>query len=344
VKLHFAEIHWGNRVAGGVGSRKFNVDIEGTRQLTEYDIFATTGGALRADVKQFNLEITDGTLNINFVSGTASHPKVSAIEVVPVTVSPVNNPPVLSAIGNKTVTAGQKLTFTAKAVDNDYPPQDLKFSLAGSVPAGATILTSLAFVNYTQTASGAFSWTPTEPGTYTFRVKITDNGYPAASDEQQITVTVKPVPAITAFRVNAGGNAFSTIDARSFAADAYFSGGSVSVTTPLGIGGTADDYLYQTGRHGASFSYNFPTGNGSYDVVLHFAETYWSNTVPGGIGSRKFHVNIEGVRKLTDYDVFARAGGALKVAQETFRGKRSGRHAEPGLPEGCSRQPGHQSH
>jgi hypothetical protein len=119
--------------------------------------------------------------------------------------------------------------------------------------------------------------------------------------------------------VNAGGNAFSTIDARSFAADGYFSGGAVSTATSLGIGGTADDYLYQTGRHGASFSYNFPTGNGSYDVVLHFAETYFGNTVPGGVGSRKFHVNLEGVRKLTDYDVFARAGGALKVAQETFR-------------------------
>ncbi len=320
VNLHFAEIYWGtSRAAGGVGSRKFNVDIEGTRRLTEYDIFATTGSALRADLQRFELEVTDEILNINFLPGTASQPKVSAIEVFPATPGPINNPPVLAAIGNKTVTAGQKLTFTAKAVDKNYPPQDLKFSLAGSVPAGAAIETSQAFVGYVQTASGAFSWTPTVPGTYTFRVKITDNGFPAASDEEQITVTVKPAPATTAFRVNAGGNAFSTIDARSFAADAYFSGGSVSKATALSIGGTADDYLYQTGRHGSSFAYNFPTGNGSYDVVLHFAETYWGNTVPGGIGSRKFHVNMEGVRRLTDYDVFARAGGALRVAQETFR-------------------------
>jgi hypothetical protein len=53
-------------------------------------------------------------------------------------------------------------------------------------------------------------------------------------------------------------------------------------------------------------------------VVLHFAETYFGNTVPGGTGSRQFHVNLEGVRKLTDYDVFAKAKGALRVAQETF--------------------------
>ncbi len=134
------------------------------------------------------------------------------------------------------------------------------------------------------------------------------------------TVVVLPTPFSRAgIRVNAGGNAFTTADARNFAADMYASGGTVSAATALGISGTADDYLYQTGRHGASFTYNFPTGNGTFDVVLHFAETYWGNTVPGGIGSRRFHVNMEGVRKLSDYDIFARAGGALRVAQETFR-------------------------
>jgi hypothetical protein len=321
VYLHFAEIYWGNGRAGGVGSRKFNVDIEGSRRLTEYDIFATAGGALRADFQRFELEVTDGTLNISFVPGSASQPKVSAIEVIPATPNPANNPPVLSSIGNKTVTAGQTLAFTTKATDYDYIFQNLSFSLAGSVPAGATIQTqnSRTITGNSVIVGGNFSWTPTVPGSYTFRVKVTDNGYPAASDEEQITVTVKPDPAATAFRVNAGGNAFSTIDARPFAADAYFSGGTVSTTTTQGIGGTADDYLYQTGRHGSSFAYNFPTGNGSYDVVLHFAETYWGTTAPGGIGSRKFHVNLEGARKLTDYDVFARAGGALRVAQETFR-------------------------
>ncbi len=126
----------------------------------------------------------------------------------------------------------------------------------------------------------------------------------------------RPTPA---FRVNAGGKQYTTPDARTFAADAYFSGGVVSTTTTRDIAGTGDDYLYQTGRHGASFSYNFPTGNGRYDVVLHFAETYWGNTVPGGVGSRRFDVHMEGTPQLIDYDIFARAGAALRVAQETFR-------------------------
>ncbi len=127
-----------------------------------------------------------------------------------------------------------------------------------------------------------------------------------------------PAPA-GQLRINAGGGAFTAIDQRKFRADAYFQGGTVSTPVSNAIAGTGDDFLYQTGRHGASFAYNLPTGNGTFDVVLHFAETYWGNTAPGGVGSRRFHVNMEGVRKLTDYDVFAKAGGALRVRQETFR-------------------------
>ncbi|HEX8530731.1 MAG TPA: malectin domain-containing carbohydrate-binding protein, partial [Cytophagales bacterium] len=225
------------------------------------------------------------------------------LEILPIT--PVNLPPVLAAIGDKRVTLGQTLSFKATATDAEG--NALSFSLVDA-PAGATI----------GSATGVFTWTPTASGTFSCTVRVTDNAYGQNTDEERITLTVTPsLPG--AYRVNAGGNGFSTLDTRSFTADAYFSGGSVSAPTAAAIAGTADDYLYQTGRHGASFSYNFPTGNGAYDVVLHFAETYFGNTVPGGIGSRKFHVNLEGVRKLTDYDIFARAGGALRVAQETFR-------------------------
>ena len=44
--------------------------------------------------------------------------------------------------------------------------------------------------------SGVFSWAPTEaqgPGTYTFDVVATDNGSPALSDRETITVTVNEI-------------------------------------------------------------------------------------------------------------------------------------------------------
>ncbi|MBD0259313.1 MAG: hypothetical protein ICV83_26640, partial [Cytophagales bacterium] len=126
-------------------------------------------------------------------------------------------------------------------------------------------------------------------------------------------------PAPVAFRINAGGGAYQTQDGRHYQADAYFEGGVVSREATGAVARTGDDYLYQNGRHGGAFRYNIPVGNGEYEVVLHFAETYWGNLAPGGAGSRKFNADIEGVRKLTRYDIFAKAGGAMTAAQETFR-------------------------
>jgi hypothetical protein len=105
---------------------------------------------------------------------------------VKVTVNEVNVAPELAAIGNKTVDEETALTFTASATDADLPANTLSYSLTGTVPAGASINAS----------TGAFSWTPTEaqgPGSYTFTVKVTDNGTPALSDEETITVTVNEV-------------------------------------------------------------------------------------------------------------------------------------------------------
>jgi len=98
--------------------------------------------------------------------------------------SPSNNPPVLGAIGDKTVNEGSLLSFTATATDPNAV-QTLTFSLTGA-PAGAAINPS----------TGAFTWTPTEsqgPGSFPVTVRVTDNGSPAMSDTEAITVTVNEV-------------------------------------------------------------------------------------------------------------------------------------------------------
>ncbi|MCY2994596.1 MAG: Ig-like domain-containing protein [Planctomycetota bacterium] len=100
-------------------------------------------------------------------------------------VTGVNDAPVLSAIGNKSVNEQTALTFTATATDVDSSADTLTYSLVGA-PEGASIVGT----------TGAFSWTPTEaqgPGSYTLTVKVTDNGTPALSDEEQITITVHEV-------------------------------------------------------------------------------------------------------------------------------------------------------
>ena len=95
-----------------------------------------------------------------------------------ITVSQVNDAPVLAAIGNKTIARGSKLSFTATATDVDAG-QTKTFSLIGA-PSGAAI----------GSGSGAFSWTPSASGTFVFKVRVTDNGSPAKYDEETITATV----------------------------------------------------------------------------------------------------------------------------------------------------------
>ncbi|HEX8531453.1 MAG TPA: T9SS type A sorting domain-containing protein, partial [Cytophagales bacterium] len=63
--------------------RKFNVDAEGVHRLTNYDIFAKAGGAMRAVKETFRVTVSDGVLNLYFAKGAADMPLVSAIEVVP---------------------------------------------------------------------------------------------------------------------------------------------------------------------------------------------------------------------------------------------------------------------
>ncbi len=113
---------------------------------------------------------------------------MSDFETITVTVAEVNAAPVLAAIGNQTVDEGTALAFTATASDPDLPANTLTFSLDAGAPSGATI----------DPNTGAFTWTPTEgqgPGSYTLTVRVTDNGTPALSDFETITVTVAEVNA-----------------------------------------------------------------------------------------------------------------------------------------------------
>jgi hypothetical protein len=106
---------------------------------------------------------------------------------------------------------------------------------------------------------------------------------------------------------------------KKFSADLYYSGIDRTSSIPSGdILNTSNDVLYRSARCLPSFSYNIPVPNGTIDVILHFAETYFGAPgKKGGAGSRRFHVNMEGSRILTNYDIFVAAGGAMRPAAYT---------------------------
>jgi len=83
----------------------------------------------------FTFKVNDGTSDSN-------------IATITITVTAVNDAPVLGSIGNKSVNELVELTFTATATDIDVPAQTLIFSLVGA-PTGASI----------DSVTGEFSWT-----------------------------------------------------------------------------------------------------------------------------------------------------------------------------------------
>jgi len=76
VTLKFAEFYWTS-----AGKRIFNVAINGTPVLTNFDIIAAAGTALTAIDKTFPVTVTNGQVTIQFTSGSADLPKVSAIQI-----------------------------------------------------------------------------------------------------------------------------------------------------------------------------------------------------------------------------------------------------------------------
>ena len=71
--------------ACGEGTRVFDVTINGTKVLTDYDMSKEVG-CLTAQVKRFVVPTTDGKINITFNLGAAQNPKINAIEIYPGTV------------------------------------------------------------------------------------------------------------------------------------------------------------------------------------------------------------------------------------------------------------------
>ena len=110
-------------------------------------------------------------------------------EAVTVTVSEVNADPVLASVGSMSVDELEELTFTATASDGDViggTADPLEFSLGAGAPTGASI----------NSATGAFSWTPSESqdGMHTITIQVEDGARcHGDSDGDVIGVTVSEV-------------------------------------------------------------------------------------------------------------------------------------------------------
>lgn len=158
------------------------------------------------------------------------------------------------------------------------------------------------------------------PGSGTFIMQTEVKSFIAAA--ASTTPTPTPTPASSSvFRLNAGGPSYTDSNSNVWAADKAYTVGSFGYvggglySTSTAISGTSDPTLYQTERYNIS-SYKFTIPNGNYDVTLKFAEIYPPNCV---VNKRGFNIDIQGIRVLSDFDIFVKAGKICNgVIDQTF--------------------------
>jgi hypothetical protein len=204
--------------------------------------------------------------------------------------------------GSQTSTVGTAASLQVGATDS-ASGQTLTYSATG-LPAGLSINSS----------TGLISGTPTTAGTSS--VTVTAKDTTGASGTASFSWTVNSGSTGTGsggVDISAGGPA-----AAPFVADEDYTGGATADTTnaitTTGVTNPAPQSVYQHNRYG-NFTYTIPglTAGASYNVRLDFAEEYWTTA-----GSREFNVVINGTQVLTDFDIFATAGGEYKAVAESF--------------------------
>lgn len=205
VNLYFAEIFVGVQGSGvgkGIGDRLFNVSIEGAPALTDYDIFATAGGGRIGVVESFDVTVTDGTLDIDFVT-VVDNAKIGAIEVI------------------QKGTDGGPLTYTnfAELFAADVSDPD---STPGNGPSGEDDEASVTVL-------------PTATGVNQVTVATVANAAEPAQDGQFVVTLAKAAATDTTVTYAVGGTATAGADYTALTGTVVIAAGETSAVIDIGV-------------------------------------------------------------------------------------------------------------
>lgn len=148
VRLHFAELSF-----TGPGQRVFNVAINGTNVLSNFDVFAAAGAQNKAVVKEFPITgSANGSLSIAFSRGGVDNPEIAGIEIYSATGSAGSpgSTPVPPAPTGLTASAGSAqiaLTWSASSGASSYSVYRSTNSGGEGMAALAAGLTSASFTD-----------------------------------------------------------------------------------------------------------------------------------------------------------------------------------------------------
>ncbi|MEM7168367.1 MAG: putative Ig domain-containing protein, partial [Planctomycetota bacterium] len=181
VRLHFAETAFTS-----AGQRVFDFTVEECAVANGYDIIANAGDSHLLIIDETQTIVADGTLRIEFLSGAANHPKVSAIEVCRGTI--VNTAPAITSTPPLTAIDGNAYSYDA--VTSDANCGDVLTLTLPVAPTGVTF----------DAGTGAISWVPDQQiGLHDFELHVSDLA--GLTDTQSFQVEVLPptpqAPTIT---------------------------------------------------------------------------------------------------------------------------------------------------
>ena len=122
-------------------------------------------------------------------SFVVSDGELSSTATISITVTPVNDPPVLTVPGPITANEGTSISFTVSATDVEGP-FPLTFSVS-NLPAGATLIASSTACSPSTPCTASFSWTPNSaqggPNPYLVQFTVSDG---QLSDTKTVSIKV----------------------------------------------------------------------------------------------------------------------------------------------------------
>ena len=143
---------------------------------------------------------------------------------------------------------------------------------------------------------------------------------PSSSTQQVVPEPAVGLPVGEEIRILAGADRnYVDRSGKLWSPDAYFAGGTPVRSSIQHIWRTQDPTIHRTSRQG-DFTYAVPLKPGTYELHLHFAETFYGpeNLAGGGEGSRVMTVTANGKPLLADFDVLADSGGGRTSDVKVF--------------------------
>jgi hypothetical protein len=192
VNLRFAEQYFFSP-----GERNFNVSINGSAVLSNFDPLAQAGGRNNALVKSFPVNVSNGKLVLSFSAGSANWPTVNGIEIVaaPATTS--------SALFRVNAGGGSYTDANGNSWAGDsYYSGGNSYSVAVQ-PSGTN-----SPGTYQTSRWGLFSYTfPVPNGNHTVNLKFAEPYFYSAG-QRIFSVYINNVPVLTDFDIYAASGGF----------------------------------------------------------------------------------------------------------------------------------------